>query len=254
MASTFNNPSFPISPALCGVGASCSIWDEGRTFEDEERCLNRHPVSSVPVGGVYEKASHVLFKVGSSFVLDQGLMERGCDCGSFRAAMCSGMKVNLPPPQETRSIPAHSECQVQVNVLYMHTDRSCHQKTLVHYIIGQLWDYLQSSWSCFKALIDQSAWVLVMCQHHRELCFSQSLIKAEAPSGVFSKRAVADTLFKSLAARSHGSLLAERELSGDVDQLLLWNMNSVYKVFNCCIRLNCNALKEVSFIPVNKDL
>ncbi|KAI9547053.1 hypothetical protein NQZ68_021723, partial [Dissostichus eleginoides] len=52
-------------------------------------------------------------KAGRLKMRKDGLMERSCDCGSFRAAMCSGMKVNLSPPQETRSIPAHSECQVQ---------------------------------------------------------------------------------------------------------------------------------------------
>lgn len=55
-----------------------------------------------------------------------------------------------------------------------------------------------------------------MCRDHRELCFSLSLIKVETQSAVLlccsSKRAVADMLFKSLAARicSHSTLLQSR--------------------------------------------
>lgn len=48
--------------------------------------------------------------------------------------------------------------------------------TLAHYIIGQLWDNLQSLWSCFKHMS--------ICNVSRELCFSQSLIKVETQSGV----------------------------------------------------------------------
>lgn len=58
---------------------SKTILQRLRTFEDEEGCLNPHPLFSVPVGSVYGKTSHVLFRVRRSFVLDQSLIERGCN-------------------------------------------------------------------------------------------------------------------------------------------------------------------------------
>lgn len=57
-----------------------------------------------------------------------------------------------------------------------------------------------------------------MCQDHRELYFSQTLIKVRNSKWctplLFSKRAIADMLFKSLAAliRSHSTLLTEQGL------------------------------------------
>lgn len=74
-------------------GNLAASQDEGSAFEDGERRLNPHPLFSLPVGSVYGKASHVLFRVRSAFVLDQGLIERVADC--FSPPVCSGMKMNL---------------------------------------------------------------------------------------------------------------------------------------------------------------
>lgn len=68
---------FLMFPGLSSVRKPGSSQDEGRTFEDEERCLNPYPLLSVPVGSVYGKACHVLFRLGFAFVLDHGLIEGG---------------------------------------------------------------------------------------------------------------------------------------------------------------------------------
>lgn len=74
------SPSWYFQVWVC-VRKSGGSRDEGETFEDEEICLNPHPLFWVPAGGVYMgKASHVLFRGSSGSVLDQGLIERGCDC------------------------------------------------------------------------------------------------------------------------------------------------------------------------------
>lgn len=75
-----DSPSWYFQVWVC-VRKSGGSRDEGETFEDEERCLNPHPLFWVPAGGVYMgKASHVLFRGSCGSVLDQGLIERGCDC------------------------------------------------------------------------------------------------------------------------------------------------------------------------------
>lgn len=65
--------------------------------------------------GVYMGRQVMYYLVRSSFVLDQGLIERGCDWWFLSPCknVCTGMKVNLWPPHRTRSIPAYIECKVR---------------------------------------------------------------------------------------------------------------------------------------------
>lgn len=160
-------------------------------FEDEERCLNLHPLFWVPVGSVYGKASHVLFRVRSASVLDQGLIERGCDCSVLSRCtnVCSGMRVNSWPPQRTWSILAYIDYKLQEMHSTVISERgwSCAWTDRVirifsmHYSSALLyWVAVgrpQSSGCCLEL-------VTAMCQDHGELCFIQSLIKVETLSGV----------------------------------------------------------------------
>lgn len=128
-------------PLLSCVRKSGGSYDEGKMFEDEERCLNLHPLFWGPSGGgevcEHGKASHVLFRVRFAFVPDQDLIERGSDWWflSLCENVCSGMLVNLQPRQRPWSVLSihywYIICKVQQISskirLIMCMDRLCHQ-------------------------------------------------------------------------------------------------------------------------------
>lgn len=66
-----------------------SSRDEGEMFEDEETRLNPYSLMGSSGERIWE-ASHVLFRVGSAWVLDQSLIERSCDW--LLLCVCSGVK------------------------------------------------------------------------------------------------------------------------------------------------------------------
>lgn len=135
------------------------------------------PSPQCPSGAciLYGKARHVLFRVGSELGAWSGPdweIERVTDIVRIWPA------VNFWPPHRcSRSAPAFCSSGV-VSIQWTHQQNTLcitywtsvgHPAVLVE---------------MFKALIDPSTRALVMCQDHRELCFSRSLIKVQTPSDV----------------------------------------------------------------------
>lgn len=105
---------------------------KGRRLKMRRDVWTRTLSSGSQWGSVYGKASHVLFRGSSGSVLDQGLIERGCDCWflCLCTSVCSGMKVNLWSPQRAGSIRAYIDCKVQggkkkLPTLMTWVDRPC---------------------------------------------------------------------------------------------------------------------------------
>lgn len=119
-------------PLLSCVRKSGGSYDEGKMFEDEERCLNLHPLFWGPSGGgevcEHGKASHVLFRVRFAFVPDQGLIERGSDWWflSLCENVCSGMWTCSTINTLSILYVKCSKCRKGIRLI-MCMNRLCHQ-------------------------------------------------------------------------------------------------------------------------------
>lgn len=133
--------------------------DTNKISQIKARCLK---MFEPRLSDRFQWAGHVLFRLGSASMLDQGLIKSSCDWLFLSQCekVCWGMKVIPWLPRESQSIVAYAECKVQeMNYAFLSGAQG-------HYIIA-------------RAVVEAA--VVLFKPHKRKVSvyFIRSLIKLE---------------------------------------------------------------------------